>query len=102
MKIKKGDTVMIAIGKDRGKQGKVLRVAPKERMVYVEGAVLQIRHRRPRRAREKGERVTIPGPIAVANVRFVCPSCGKPTRVGAAVAEGAKRRSCKKCGSVFV
>lgn len=101
MKIRKGDTIAIMTGKDRGKTGKVLRVFPRENRILVGGAALQTRHRRARRAREKGQRVTIPGPIALSNVKVVCGSCGKPTRVGFQIGESVKLRVCRKCGSTL-
>lgn len=101
MKIKKGDTVYVRRGKDRGKQGTVLRVFSREGRVLVEGIGLQIRHRRPRRSGEKGQRVTIPGPIAIANVQVLCPSCGKPTRIAFRQTGEEKQRVCKKCDTSF-
>lgn len=101
MKIKKGDTVVVTVGKDRGKRGKVLRVSPREGRVFVEGAAQRVRHRRARRSGEKGQRVTMPGPIAIGNVRIVCGACGKAARVGFHKGEGGKQRMCKKCGVVI-
>jgi large subunit ribosomal protein L24 len=100
-KIRKGDTVIIAKGKDRGKSGKVIRIFPRTKRLIVEGIALQSRHRRPRKAGEKGQRVTIPGPIAVGNVRLLCPSCGKATRVGFQLTGTVKQRVCKKCGATI-
>ncbi|OHA09552.1 MAG: 50S ribosomal protein L24 [Candidatus Sungbacteria bacterium RIFCSPLOWO2_01_FULL_60_25] len=98
MKIKKGDTVEILSGKDRGKRGKVIRVLAAENRVLVEGANLKKKHRKSRRQDRKGEIILIPGPLAVSAVAVVCGSCGKPTRVGYATnASGAKTRICKRC-----
>lgn len=100
-KIKKGDTVLVMKGKDRSKRAKVLRVWPLIGKITVEGVNQKIRHTRPKRQGQKGERVTVLHPIPEANVRMICPSCGKGTRVGFAITEGQKSRICKKCKSAL-
>ena len=110
MKIQKGDNVLVIKGKDRGKKGKVMRCLPRDHKVIVEGINVLIRHTRPRRQGEKGQRVEVSAPFDVSNVKLVCPKCGKPTRVvfritrgkvpeGAAKAKrpATKRRTCQKC-----
>lgn len=97
-KIKRGDTVLIISGKDRGKHGKILDVFPKEEKIVVEGANIRKKHIRPRRAGEKGQIVEMPAPIDISNVKLICSKCGKPTRVGYKIAENKKYRICKKCG----
>jgi len=99
MKIKKGDTVKIICGKDKGKSGKVLKVLPKDNKIIVDGLNLAKKHRKPRRQGEKGEIIQIPRPIDSSNVMLVCPSCLKATRVGYKILESEKKRVCKKCGS---
>lgn len=102
MHIRKGDTVKIRNGKDRGKSGKVIRVSPKDGAVVVEGLHLLVKHLRPRRQGEAGQRVQFPAPLPVSRVALVCPKCGKPTRVGARVLEDGKRqRRCAKCEQTF-
>jgi len=82
-RIVKGDEVVVISGKDRGKQGKVLRVDPKKDRVYVEGLNIIKRHTRPRPGTmEPGGVIERPAPIPVSNVMIVCPTCGRPTRVG--------------------
>ena len=98
MKIKKGDTVFVETGKDRSKRGKVLRVYPETGKVLVEGINQKTRHVRPRRAGEKGQRVTVTHPIPSSNVLLVCPHCSKKIRVGYRVTGKEKVRTCKKCG----
>lgn len=105
MKIKKGDTVLIISGKDRGKKGKVLKTFPKEKRILVEGVNLRKKHIKPRRAREKGQIITLPAPIHVSNVKLICSKCGKATRVGYKIISDInnkkkklKVRICKKCG----
>jgi large subunit ribosomal protein L24 len=97
MKIKKNDKVMIMKGKDRGKTGKVSAVFTKENRVMVDGLNLYKKAIRPRRAEEKGQIISVPKPVAAANVQVVCPSCGKPTRIGYEAEGQSKNRICKKC-----
>ncbi|MFA5751375.1 MAG: 50S ribosomal protein L24 [Candidatus Paceibacterota bacterium] len=69
MKIKKGDTVIILTGKDKGKKGKIVRSLPKLKKVVVEGANITKKHRRPKKSGEKGSIVEIAMPIHVSNVK---------------------------------
>lgn len=99
MKIKKGDTVKILSGKDRGKKARVIKVLPRESRLVVEGVNLKKKHQRSRRQDKKGEIVLMPHPVAYSAVQLVCPSCGQPTRVGRKTgSDGRKGRVCKKCG----
>ena len=102
MNIKKGDKVQIIAGKDKGKTGKVLQVFPEKNRVSVEGLNLLIKHMRPRRQGEEGQRIEFPAPLNISNVMLVCPKCGKTTRVGYKIVkvEGKrdkKYRECNKC-----
>lgn len=97
MKIKKGDQVLIISGKDRGKQGKILDVFPKERKLVIEGANLRKKHTKPRKQGEKGQVVETPAAVSLSNVKLMCSKCGKPTRVGYRILENKKYRICKKC-----
>lgn len=96
-KIKKGDTVLIVKGKDKGKKGKVIKVIPQEERIIVEGLNLVKKHLKPRRSGEKGKIVEIPAPISWSNVRLICPSCLQPTKVGFRFENDKKVRFCKKC-----
>jgi len=98
MRIKKGDTVLIISGKDRGKKSKVLKTLPKDFKIVVEGANITKKHRRPRKSGEKGQKVEIQAPMDVSNVKLVCPKCGKPVRVGYKFVGEKKLRVCKECG----
>lgn len=98
MKIKKGDNVLIIAGKDRNRTGKVLRAAPKESKVLVEGMNMRKKHVRPRREGEKGQIISAPALINVSNVKIICPKCGKASRVGYKKENSKKFRVCKKCG----
>lgn len=98
MKIKKNDTVLIISGKDKGKQGKVLKVLPKEGKIMIEGVNLVKKHRRPKTEKEQGQVVEIPKPIDASNAKLVCPKCNQSSRVGYKMTEQDKFRVCKKCG----
>ena len=99
MKLKKGDTVLIISGRDRGRKGKILKALPKEQKILVESINLKKKHVRPKREGEKGQVVQIPAPIHVSNVKLICSKCGKATRIGYKIAENRKYRMCKKCGA---
>jgi large subunit ribosomal protein L24 len=101
MNIKKGDKVMILAGKDKGKSGKVLQIFPLRERVSVEGLNLLIKHMRPRKQGEKGQRIEFPAPLNISNLMLVCPKCGKATRVSSKTItvenKKKKMRVCKKC-----
>lgn len=101
MKIKKGDKVLILTGKDRNKTGLVLIALPKVRKVVVEGLNLATRHVKPKRSGEKGQRLQVPRPLDISNVKLICPRCKQPTRVGYIFEGKIKKRICKKCKAVI-
>lgn len=102
MHIKKGDTVMIITGNDKGKTGKVLELSPKEGKVIVEGRNMVTKHVKPRKAGDPSGIVKAEGAIYACKVVPVCGKCHKPTRSGVKIFEdGTKSRICKKCGEVF-
>ena len=111
MKVKKGDTVHILRGKDAGKEVRVVEALPKQGRVVVENINVVKRHRRPRPIQNTtgmgssmvpGGIVDLPAPLPVSNVMVVCPTCGKPTRVGTIAKvvkdKNVRVRVCKKCG----
>lgn len=97
MKIKKGDTILITAGKDKGKKGKVEKVFVAENTVLVPGLNIYKRHLKKRDEKHPGGITEFPRPLPVGNVALLCPSCGKPTRVGYLVVAGEKHRVCRKC-----
>lgn len=98
MKIKKGDTVQIISGKDRGKTGAVLKAFPKTEKILVEGVFLHKKHQRPRRARQKGEIITRPYTINISNAMLFCKNCNRGVRIGyKLLGNGLKTRVCKRC-----
>ena len=80
MNIKKDDVVVVLSGKDKGKQGKVLEVMPKERKVVVEKINMVSRHTKPRRQGDQGGIIQKEAPLYACKVQRVCPKCNKPTR----------------------
>ena len=98
LKIRKGDRVRVLTGKDRGKEGEVMRAIPKDRKVIVDGVNVAKKHQRPTRATQQGGIIDKDLPVPVENVALVCPSCGKATRVGYTFDKsGQKVRICRKC-----
>ncbi|AER66392.1 50S ribosomal protein L24 [Thermovirga sp.] len=102
MRIKKGDRVRVISGKDKGKEGKVLRRDPKRDMVVVEGVNMVTKHVRPSAKNPSGGIIKQEAPIYACKVMLVCPACGNPTRVSRAYLEdGSKVRICKKCNEII-
>lgn len=102
MHVKKGDTVIVITGKDKGKKGRVLAAYPKKDRVLVEGINLVKKHTRPSQANPQGGIVTQEAPIHVSNVSLVDPKSGKPTRIGYKVLDNGKKvRVAKKSGEVI-
>lgn len=101
MKIKKGDNVLITKGKDRGKTGKVLVVAKDKNKILIEGRNLVVKHIKPRKQGEKGQKVQIPHPIYSSKVKLICPKCSKAVRIRYQVNKKGKDRVCKKCSKVI-
>ena len=101
MKIKKGDRVRVIAGKDRGKEGTVMRAIPEKQRVIVEGVGRARKHQRATRTTMQGGIIDKDMPIHVSNVMLVCGTCG-PVRVGFAVDDdGNKTRVCKSCGGAL-
>jgi large subunit ribosomal protein L24 len=112
MRIKKGDTVQMITGKDRGKQGRVVDARPVDRKVVVENLNQVKRHQRPRPVRDAsrmggtqmapGGIIDRPAAVSASNVMLVCPTCKLPTRIGYRFKEGkggtVKVRVCKRDG----
>ncbi|OGO45023.1 MAG: 50S ribosomal protein L24 [Chloroflexi bacterium RBG_16_63_12] len=106
MNIKKGDTVQLIAGKDRGKRGEVLKVLPTENRVVVQGLNLRKKHQRARQAQVRGgqtapEILVFDGPMDAANVMLVCPKCGEAVRVGHQRDGDKAVRVCRNCKSVI-
>ncbi len=99
IRLKKGDNVMVRVGKDKGKTGTVIAVHPRDNMVTVEGVNIVKKHQKPNRAYPQGGIIDITKPILVSKVGLVDPESKKPTRVGYNVADdGTKTRVYKSSG----
>ena len=113
LKLRKGDTVQMLTGKDRGKQGRILDARPRDGKVVVENLNVMTKHQKPKPIRDAsrmggtqiapGGRIEIPAAVAVSNVMLVCPTCKLPTRVGyrfkeAKSGDQVKVRVCKRDG----
>lgn len=99
MNIKKGDTVRVLSGKDKGKEGQVVRSLPSKQRVVVEKVNMVKKAMRPTQQNPQGGIMSVEAPIHVSNVMVICPECKQPTRVSHRVNEGGKKvRVCKKCG----
>jgi len=97
-KIKKGDTVQIIAGKDKGKKGKVLGLLPEGRRALVEGLNLVKKHKRQTRQDQQGGIVSVEAPLSISNLMLFCKQCNRPVRVGITVLkDGTKSRFCKSC-----
>ena len=82
MKLKKGDSIIIITGKDKGKKGKIVRVLNDKNKVVVEGLNITKKHQRPRKSGEKGQVMSVAMPIHTSNVMVVDPKTGKGSRIG--------------------
>jgi len=99
MRIRKDDKVVVTAGKDKGREGRVLRTIPVSQRVVVERVAVMKKAVRPTQRNQAGGFVEIEQPVHVSNVMLVCTKCGKPTRVSIRRDDDGKRvRVCKKCG----
>ena len=98
MHVHRGDKVRIITGKEKGKEGKVLRAYPEKRRVTVEGANMIKRATRPSQKNPQGGILQHEGTLHVSNVMLICPSCSQPSRVGRRREAAGVVRFCKKCG----
>ena len=98
MHIKKGDTVYVNAGNDKGKTGKVLPVIPEKDRAIVEGINVVSRHTKPNSKQPQGGIIKQEAPIHVSNLNLIDPKSGKPTRIGRRIEDGKKVRYAKKSG----
>lgn len=102
MRLKKGDTVMVIAGRERGKTGKVLSFHTEAGKVIVEKLNMIKRHTKPSQKTRQGGILEREAPLAVSNVMFFCGNCQKPVRVGIKTLDDGRRvRVCKKCQDVL-
>lgn len=101
MRLRKGDRVFVVSGKDKGKEGKILRRDPAKDLVTVENVNIVTKSSRPTQKNPSGGLVKVEAPMHASKVMLVCPNCGKPTRVSRAFLDSGKKvRVCKKCGEI--
>ncbi|WP_078556541.1 50S ribosomal protein L24 [Bacillus alkalicellulosilyticus] len=101
MHVKKGDTVKVMTGKDKGKQGVILEAFPKKNRVLVEGINIVKKHAKPSQDNPQGGIINKEASIHVSNVMPIDPKTGEPTRVGYKVENGKKVRIAKKSGEAL-
>jgi large subunit ribosomal protein L24 len=98
--VRKGDTVVVLTGKDRGKKGKVLRVNPARGTAVVERVNFLKKHTRPNPSKNvQGGILERESPVRVDKLQVVCPSCGEATRLGSHRTDEGMLRYCRKCNS---
>jgi len=100
-KIKKGDTVVVLAGKDKGRTGEVTRVIPKDDKVVVSGINVHARHRKPTQLNPQGGIERREAPLHISNVALADPKSGEPTRVRFEVRDGKKVRVAAKSGELI-
>ena len=100
-KIKKGDSVVVLSGKDKGKTGEVTRVMPKDGKVVVAGVNVATRHRKPTQTNPQGGLERSEAPMAISKVAVADPKSGKPTRVRFEIRDGKKVRVAAKSGELI-
>ncbi|TAM57787.1 50S ribosomal protein L24 [bacterium] len=104
--VKRGDTVQVLSGKDRGKRGTVKSVSPKNGTATVEGLNIVKRHTKPRPAggamssTEAGGIIEKESPLRLSKLMYVCPKCQAPSRTKSEVHAGVRERVCRRCGEV--
>lgn len=100
--VRTGDTVIVLSGKNKGKKGKILSASPADGKVVIENVNMLTMHKKPRKQGDVGGIVKREGALDACKVMLVCPSCGRPSRVGMEIlADGTKVRSCKSCGETI-
>lgn len=100
--VKKGDSVMVIAGKNKGKKGKVIGVIPDKGRVVVEGVNIVKKHQKPTQKTMQGGIIEQEAPFAASNVMIMCPKCNEPVRVGHKTLDNGKNvRTCASCGEVL-
>jgi large subunit ribosomal protein L24 len=97
MKFKIGDSVIVKIGKDKGRKGKIEKVLPKTALVLVPGVNMYKRHMKKRDEKHPGGIIDFSRPLSTAKIALICPKCSQATRIGYMVSGGEKIRICRKC-----
>ena len=101
MKIKRGDTVKVIAGDDKGATGVVIQVLPKEDRVIVQGVNIVKKAMKKRSQQDQGGIAEIEAPLNISNVGIVCKKCGRPVKIGYKIDGDKKVRVCRKCGDIL-
>jgi large subunit ribosomal protein L24 len=99
-KLRKEDQVQVVAGKDKGKQGKVIRIDREKGRAIVAGVNMVKKAQKKRKQTDRGGIIEIEAAIAISNIMIVCRKCG-PTRIGYKIEGDAKKRVCRKCGEAL-
>ena len=101
MKFKKGDKIKVITGKDKGKKGKILQIYAERNKAAVEGINLTIKHVRPRKEGERGQKIEFPAPLNISNLMLLCPKCNRNARIAYKILttnnKKSKVRICSRC-----
>jgi large subunit ribosomal protein L24 len=102
LRIKKNDTVLIMVGREKGKRGRVISVYPSEDKLLVERVNIIKKHMKPSKKQTQGGIIEKEAPLHISNVMLLCPKCGKPTTIAnTMLSDGQKARMCKRCKEVI-
>ena len=101
LNVKKGDTVVVISGKDKGKKGKILMAQPDDERVVVQGTAMVTRHVKPRKQGDPAGIMKAESAVYACKVMAVCPKCGKATRLAHKIEGDTKTRVCKHCGASY-
>ncbi len=102
LNIKREDTVVVISGKEKGRNGRVIRILPKKERVIIEKINIIKRHMKPSKTYSQGGIIEKEGTLHISNIMLLCPRCNKPTRIGNLILESGKKvRTCKKCKEVI-
>ena len=99
-KLRKDDLVQVIAGKDKGKQGKIIKIDVDKARAIVGGVNMVKKAMKKRKQNDRGGIVDIEAPLAISNLMIVCKKCG-PTRIGYKIEDGKKKRVCRKCGEAL-
>lgn len=97
MKLKKGDQIIVTLGKDKGRKGKIEKIFPKNGKILVPGINMYKRHMKRRDEKHPGGIIDIARPMLSSKVSLFCPKCNQKTRIGYLVMKDGKERICRKC-----
>lgn len=101
MKLKKGDAIVVVLGKDKGRKGKIEKIFPKKNLVLVPGLNIYKKHLKKKDEKNPGGIVEVSRPLAVSQLALICPKCKLKTRVGYKISKTGKKRMCRKCQQII-